>query len=323
MKPFMKLLTKYVPVIASLLLLGSLAPAKGTPKKKESPKRARIFGIAYVEISASDLPKSREFYSLLFRSATAVASSDPCNWCEPAPGAPFGQVVLLKLQSPHETDLLAEIALRTDNAATLRDFLKKNNIPVEKLTKCGGDPCFAALDPEKHSLVFVQGPGLASSGIWTGLPGGQSSSRPSVPIIHAGLVVHDRAAEDHFYKDLLGFHPYWHGGMKDDKDDWVAMQVPDGVDWLEYMLNIPSDASHHTLGVMNHISLGVTDIHAIQKQLIANGWQPKEELKIGRDGKWQLNLYDPDDTRIEFMEFKPAEKPCCSDFTGTHPGPQN
>jgi hypothetical protein len=54
-------------------------------------------------------------------------------------------------------------------------------------------------------------------------------------------------------------------------------------------------------------------------QLVANGSKPKEEPKIGRDGKWQLNLYDPDDTRIEFMEFTPTEKPCCSSYTGRHP----
>ncbi|MGB7029285.1 MAG: VOC family protein, partial [Candidatus Acidiferrum sp.] len=142
-----------------------------------------------------------------------------------------------------------------------------------------------------------------------------------VRIIHAGFVVNDRDATDRFYKDLLGFRPYWHGGMKDDQTDWVAMQVPDGTDWLEYMLRIAPDADKLTLGVMNHISLGVPDIHAIQQQIIKAGAKPGEEPKIGRDGKWQLNLYDANDTRIEFMEFKPAEKPCCSDFTGQHPGP--
>jgi hypothetical protein len=110
--------------------------------------------------------------------------------------------------------------------------------------------------------------------------------------------------------------------MNDDKDDWVAMQVPDGTDWLEYMLNISSDADKHTLGVMNHIALGVEDIHEAEKRLIANGWKPGEEPKLGRDGKWQLNLYDPDDTRVEFMEFQPKEAPCCSAFTGPHPEPR-
>ena len=46
-----------------------------------------------------------------------------------------------------------------------------------------------------------------------------------------------------------------------------------------------------------------------------------EQPKIGRDGKWQLNLYDPDGTRVELMEFTPVEKPCCSEFTGEHPKP--
>jgi catechol 2,3-dioxygenase-like lactoylglutathione lyase family enzyme len=141
-------------------------------------------------------------------------------------------------------------------------------------------------------------------------------------LIHAGFVVHDRAAEDRFYKDILGFHVYWHGGRTDDETSWVDMQVPDGTDWIEYMLNVPANADHHTLGVMNHIALGVPDIHAAEAQLRKNGWSGNEKPKIGRDGKWQLNLYDPDDTRVELMEFKPVQKPCCSDYTGPHPGPQ-
>ena len=144
----------------------------------------------------------------------------------------------------------------------------------------------------------------------------------SSDMIHTGFVVHDRTTEDRFYKDILGFHVYWHGGMKEGEDHWIDMQVPDGTDWIEYMLNVPADANHHTLGVMNHIALGVPDIHAAEAQLRKNGWTGTEQPKIGRDGKWQLNLYDPDDTRIEFMEFTPKEKPCCSEYTGPHPGPK-
>ena len=39
---------------------------------------------------------------------------------------------------------------------------------------------------------------------------------------------------------------------------------------------------------------------------------PAEGPKIGRDGKWQLNLYDANLTRTELMEPKPVQKPCCS-----------
>jgi len=72
--------------------------------------------------------------------------------------------------------------------------------------------------------------------------------------------------------------------------------------------------------VMNHIALGVPDIHAAREQLVKNGWKGTEEPKIGRDGKWQLNLYDPDETRVEFTEFTPTKEPCCSPYTGPHPG---
>ncbi len=52
--------------------------------------------------------------------------------------------------------------------------------------------------------------------------------------------------------------------------------------------------------------------------LESHGWKPHgdEKAQMGKDGKWQLNVYDPDLVRMELMEFKPAEKPCCSEFTG-------
>jgi catechol 2,3-dioxygenase-like lactoylglutathione lyase family enzyme len=145
----------------------------------------------------------------------------------------------------------------------------------------------------------------------------------STQIIHVGYIVEDRAAMDHFYRDLLAFRPYWHGGMKDSKTDWVDMQVPDlhFSGWIEYMLNVSPNADQHTLGVMNHAALGVRDIKAARERLLKNGWKPGEQPHIGRDGKWQLNLYDPDDTRVELMEFTPVQKPCCSEYTGSHPTP--
>jgi hypothetical protein len=72
---------------------------------------------------------------------------------------------------------------------------------------------------------------------------------------------------------------------------------------------------------MNHISLGVKDMNAAQMKIESHGWKPsaEEHSQIGRDGKLQLNLFDPDLSRIELMEFTPVDKPCCSEFTGPHP----
>ncbi|HEX9144074.1 MAG TPA: VOC family protein, partial [Candidatus Binatia bacterium] len=171
---------------------------------------------------------------------------------------------------------------------------------------------FDVLDPSGFRIGFIQ----------TAKEARRKKSRSDLrPLIHAGFIVRDRAAMEHFYKDILGFRPYWIGGMKDNQMDWVSLQVPDGTDWIEFMVNVAENADQRLRGIMNHIALGVTDIHEAAKQLQRNGVQLTEEPKLGRDGKWQLNIYDPDQTRIEFMEFTPKEKPCCSEFTGPHPKP--
>jgi catechol 2,3-dioxygenase-like lactoylglutathione lyase family enzyme len=140
-------------------------------------------------------------------------------------------------------------------------------------------------------------------------------------IIHVGYIVHDAAAEDAFYRALLGFRPYWHGGMKDDATDWISLQVPDGTDWVEYMMvkgpektGIPPSMSRDTVGVLDHFALGVQNMEKTVDLLYEGDRLTAKHSppQIGRDGKWQLNLYDPDGIRTEFMEFQPSVKPCCS-----------
>ena len=209
---------------------------------------------------------------------------------------------------------LAEITFETSDAAQLRRYLSARKVAVGEIVSTpGSNNYFDAKDPEGHRIGFIE----YATHDQNSHPENQVSSR----LIHAGFVVHNRAAMEHFYKDVLGFRPYWHGGMNDTETDWVDLQVPDSTDWIEFMLNVPADADKKLLGVMNHIALGVPDIHAAQKQLLTNGMKLTEEPQIGRDGKWQLNLYDPDDTRVELMEFAPVEKPCCAAYTGPHPKP--
>ena len=140
--------------------------------------------------------------------------------------------------------------------------------------------------------------------------------------MHAGYVVRDRAALDTFYKDILGFHLYWQGGNPDTQIDWVMMQMPNGTDWFEYMLNLPATPSLAQLGSANHLAPGVTSVAELQAALEKRGWKPapnKNPQILGVDGKMQLDLNDPDGTRIEFMEFKPVKEPCCSPYTGPQP----
>ena len=276
--------------------------------------RPKIVGLYSVIIKASSLDKTTEFYGETLRLPRDTQCVVPGSKCFRT--SLWQRIEIVEGNASPSGSMIEAVAFQTNNARALRSYLTASGLSPTKIRTniCGSYESFEITDPESRRMIFIS--------THFGVAGTVHPAEISNRTIHTGFVVNDRASTDHFYKDILGFRPYWHGGMKDDKDDWVAMQVPDGTDWIEYMLNISPNADHHTLGVMNHIALGVSDIHATEKQLIANGWKPTDEPKLGRDGKWQLNLYDPDDTRTEFMEFKPKEAPCCSAFTGPHPEPK-
>ena len=291
------------------------------------PTRPKILGIADVHLSSTNIASARNFYS------KTLNPGGSCLWCEEAPHSPL-MVLLNRDQllyvdhSPEATlsNLVAEISFAVDDLEQLLKYLKAQRIKVTatKTSEFHTDAdikVYSSLlvtDPEGHHVTFVR---QTSRVLWAPSVALVPPSNP-LHLIHAGFIVRDRAATEHFYRDILGFRPYWHGGMKDEQTDWVSMQVPEGTDWLEFMVNVEPGADQRLRGIMNHIAIGVTDIHAAQKQLQENGVKLTEQPKIGRDGKWQLNLYDPDDTRIEFMEFTPVQKPCCSEYTGPHPGPK-
>jgi len=285
-----------------------------TAQQNSAPQRPKITGIDHVDFYTM----APDANSHLYVGVLGLASAGPVElgqiqrfvigtqWVgySPAPDA-------------KATDRMDHLAFATENCAALKAYMaaKGVQVPSSVSTLKDGSRSFVVKDPEGHRIEFVEHARLAATA--------KSSSDPvSRRLIHAGFIVRDRAAEDHFYKDILGFHLYWHGGMKDGDTDWAAMQVPDGTDWLEYMLNIEPHPNLQTTGVMNHISLGVRDMKQTQAKMETHGWKPHDKddhPEIGKDGKWQFDVFDPDLTRVELMEFTPVQKPCCSDFQGPHP----
>ena len=275
-------------------------------------QRPKITGVAEIDLRADDLAASKHFYAE--EMGFPVQETGPNSLRFRVNDQQY--ISVTKAANATEPRLVS-VAFITTDAEALRAYLAANDVrvPTKVDKNADGDRSFEVIDPEDHRVRFIQ----------YGKPHSDKtqavhSQEVGKHMIHVGFIVHNQPVEDRFYKDLLGFRPYWHGGMKDDKTDWVSIQVPDGSDWLEYMLNIGPDASHRTIGVMNHMAIGVTDINAAFDRVKANGWSGDSKPQLGRDGKWQLNLYDPDDTRVEAMEFKPKSEPCCSSFTAQHPG---
>ena len=275
--------------------------------------RPKILGIDHVSFYTTQPEGVKQLYSgtLGLASAEAIELGGLARYMVGEQWVGFSAA-----PDPKATNRMDHVAFTTDNIVVLRQYLIANGMNVPEIQgRSDHTRSFFVNDPEGHRIEFVEGDRQVRT--FTDL----RTDAVSRHMIHAGFLVRSREVEDRFYRDLLGFRLYWHGGMKSGETDWVAMQVPDGTDWLEYMLNQPQHVDLQRMGVLNHISLGVVDMKKAQAILESHGWKPHgdEKAQMGKDGKWQLNVYDPDLSRIELMEFKPVEKPCCSDFTGPHP----
>ncbi len=281
-----------------------------------SAQRPPIIGLAHVGFFVSDISKAEEFYG-------HALGFGHFSLDKPAGGLMLNYYKVNDHQyieiypglKGDDQDRLSHVAFETTDAPALRDYLAGKGVKVPAVLKPGLDKnlSFMVDDPEGRRIEFVQ----YMPGSLHNLQSGKLTpdTRVSDHMNHAGFVVHDRDTEDRFYKDVLGFQVMWYGGMKDDQVNWVDMRVPNGTDWLEYMLNV-NNPSPKTRGVMNHISLGVKNIQTPYQTVQSRLSTPPEKPKVGRDGKWQLNLYDPDLTRVELMEFKPVQTPCCSPMMG-------
>ncbi len=276
-----------------------------TPALAAPPARPPITGIAWVRFAGLPDGASDDFYSHELGLPRIRSGSTSIFLLSSTQSI---QVVSRATIEPG--DQLLKIALYTTDLNRMQAYLAGKGVP-SSIDQDG----LEVRDPEGHHLVFrtavAQGPPAPNA----------YRDQVSHRLIHAGIIVYDRPAEDHFYHDILGCRLYWQGGYKEGIPDWVNMQVPEGSDWIEYMLNVPTHADAAQLGGANHISLGVSNIQAAARLLETYGWsRPKDGgAHLGLDGKWQINLYDALKSRIEVMEYAPVTPPCCSPFTGETP----
>ncbi|CAN5504251.1 hypothetical protein BH10ACI4_BH10ACI4_28880 [soil metagenome] len=291
-------------VLSLCLVITGFLPEKGLTQE-----RPAITGLAFVRVYSADPTASQKFYGGVLGYDRSGRSGryevNEAQWIEVAPlpsGAPKARV--------------AAIGFTTRNVAALARYMQAKRVPLVEPLQAGR---FGVHDPEGRLVEFVQQRPARAKGAAPISPRAGAHR-----IIHTGFTVKDRAAEDTFYKDLLGFKPYWYGGRKEGQLDYVSLQVPDGTDWVEYMLNPTPEMDAHQLGSANHMSLGVAHIDDAIAALKKNGCVGSDctNTHIGRNGTMQLNVFDPDLTRAEYMEFDPRQTPCCAPFTGPHPTEQ-
>ena len=265
------------------------------------PPRPPITGIDHVAFRVSDRAAARRFYrevvGLSERGATregllifAVGASQAL---QVGPGLPG---------PPGNDERLSHVALATPDVEALKRYLAARQVKAEPASgECAGN-AIRVTDPDGHSIEFVQVEWPRVSAPADVARGGLAlSSR----LLHAGLIVRDEQAAHAFYRDILGLSEIWRGGSRAGVTSWVNMRLPEGTDYIEYMLQADAP-DRRQRGVLHHICLRVPDIqeawNTVAARSVAAGQKAPAPPSVGRNGKWQLNLYDPDGTRVELME---------------------
>lgn len=293
--------------IAVLAIAASFAAA-------EEPKRPRITGVAHIAVYAHNVDQTLAFY----RDFLGYAEPFRLDRASGALHLAFvkindRQFIEVFPEKTAGTDRLNHIALEVDDAEAMRAYLASRGVKVPEKVPVGrvGNANFNITDPDGHTVEIVQY-----------LPDGRTArqkgrdlpdSRISTRIMHVGVVVAslDRAMK--FYGDILGLEETWRGSARGkDVLSWVNVRVPDGDDYVEFMLHAgASPPALQRLGTMHHVCLEVADIEAAKSALEARparrDYDRPLTIQTGVNRKRQLNLYDPDGTRIELMEPKTVD----------------
>jgi catechol 2,3-dioxygenase-like lactoylglutathione lyase family enzyme len=282
-----------MPIAGVLMMCAALGAAR-RESIQSATARPRLTGINHVAWRVSDETAARRFYSEVLGLSGRASPGGRIIYdvghrqrvmIEPGFGA-------------SDDERLLHLAFETPDVNALGAYLSSRGIQPQPAGQCQ-EGAIRVTDPDGHTIEFV-------AGKWPpDRPGPRTDRALSSRILHAGLIVREEAAAHRFYRDALGFSEIWRGGRKEGVTQWVNMRVPDGTDYLEYML-VTAPPDRRQRGVLHHQALVVPDIQAAweeaSRRAPESGRPSLDRPQVGVNGRWQLNLYDPDGTRTELME---------------------
>jgi catechol 2,3-dioxygenase-like lactoylglutathione lyase family enzyme len=269
--------------------------------------RPKILGIAHLAVFVSDLSRARAFYGDLlgYDEPFTLPKADGSVDIAFVKINDFQWLELFNRPSEGEGQL-NHIAIYTDDADRMRDYLASRRIAVPESVGKGrtGNKNFTVKDPDGHTVEIVE----YQRDSWTSKDAGKHlpPSRLSDHAIHVGILVGNLNASMKFYGEILGFQEVWRGSAATSLTlSWVNMRVPDGTDYVEFMLydKIPTPANR---GSAHHICLVVPDVDkavaALDVRPARSSYTRQVLVRTGINRKRQVNLFDPDGTRVELME---------------------
>jgi catechol 2,3-dioxygenase-like lactoylglutathione lyase family enzyme len=286
-------------------LVLSIALALGLSCFAQTPKRPRITGVAHIAIFSKDIDQTRAYYRgmLGFNEPYSLTNPDGSFSMTFFKVNERQYIEVFPERAPN-TDRLNHISVETDDIEGMRRFLAAKGVAVPGKTNLGRikNKSFNVKDPDGHTVEFVQ---YMPDG-WTVREKGKHMSQgASSRMLHIGILVGSLDASMKFYGEVLGFTELWRGSRDGKVLDWVNMKVPDGDDYIEFMLykDLPEETRR---GSAHHICLLVPNMDkalAAIEALPARKQYPRPlEIRTGINRRRQLNIFDPDGTRTELME---------------------
>jgi catechol 2,3-dioxygenase-like lactoylglutathione lyase family enzyme len=304
-----------------MFLLTGLAAAQ------VAPSRPPITGLSHAGYYVSDLGKAMNFWHGLL--------GYDVYW-ELKTGSGATRIAFVKINdhqhielfneaNPHSPNWMSHLCFTTSDARGMLAYLKANGVQGPEqagLTKAG-DLAFEVKDPDGTLVEFVEPQKNGQETLAAGKF--ESAKRISDSIYHIGFSVGNTQKSLDFYEKLLGFTETWRGSPSVTELSWINLRVPDGTDYIELMLGAKPPADANVFGTKNHTALAVPDIYAAEKILKsraeATGYGKPLEVRTGVNRKRQLNLYDPDGTRVELMETQTIDGKPTPPSTAPPPAP--
>lgn len=293
-----------LPLLASNTLSGLMAQA-------DAPKRPKILGVAHIALFVHDVNRSRAFY----KDFLGYGEPFQLDNADGSLSLTFikineRQYIELFPEKDAGTDRLNHISIEVDNAEAMRAYLAASGVKVPAAVSKGRirNSNFNVKDPDGHTVEIVQ---YEPDG-WSVREKGKFMDGPRISprMAHLGIIVGALEPAMKFYGGILGFQEIWRGSKDGKVLSWVNMRVPDGNDYLEFMLydQMPSVAA---LGTLHHICLEVPNMEKavadLEQRPARKNYTKPMEIKTGVNRKRQMNLYDPDGTRSELMEPKTVD----------------
>lgn len=272
--------------------------------------RPRVLGVANMAVYVKDLAKARQFYE------DFLGFGEPFTL--PTKEGGGTRIAFVKVNDKQYFEIFNEkdrgegqlnhIAFYVDSADRMYSYLKVRGVEIQSdqgsvAEGQTGNKNFTVKDPDGHIVEIV---GYLPNS-WTAREAGKlmPSTRISDHIMHVGVLVDDIEQSMKFYDGILGFKEFWRGSSSPKTLSWVNMRVPDGQDYLEFMLydKLPEPDSR---GGKHHASLMVPDadgaLAELKERAARFGYTREIAIQTGVNRRRQINLYDPDGTRIELME---------------------